>query len=264
MADSIFSQLLVPKIETDPHEFNSSIQYYQDPFQDQNAALESLRLENFNQFNSPPLPLQYNSNQLPQMGSQDFEELGIWDYILDDAAVPSPFDYEVVDENPLTTMAESIVCSNSVSGDSGDVFRMLDWGMESWGKHDGEGMTKNGSCSKRMSAAPLELDEIQKYFDVPITQAAKELKVGLTVLKRRCRELNITRWPHRKLRSLNALIENVKGMGLTDELRMLEEHKRILEQLPDMELPERAKRLRQACFKANYKKKRTLCFTAGP
>ena len=174
------------------------------------AALESLRLENFNQFTSPPLPLQYNSNQLPQVGSQDFEDLGIWDNILDDAAVPSPFDYEVVDENPLTTMAESIVCSNSVSGDSGDVFRMLDWGMESWGKHDGEGMTKNGSCSKRMSAAPLELDEIQKYFDVPITQEAKELKVGLTVLKRRCRELNIMRWPHRKLRSLDALIENVK------------------------------------------------------
>ena len=56
----------------------------------------------------------------------------------------------------------------------------------------------------------------------------------------------------------------VQGMGLTNELRMLEEHKRLLEQLPDMELPERAKRLRQACFKANYKKKRTLCLTAGP
>lgn len=102
------------------------------------AALESLRLENFNQFTSPPLPLQYNPNQLPQMGSQDFEDLGIWDYILDDAALPSPFDYEVVDENPLTTMEESIVCSNSVSGDSGDVFRMFDWGWKVGGNTMGK------------------------------------------------------------------------------------------------------------------------------
>lgn len=56
----------------------------------------------------------------------------------------------------------------------------------------------------------LELDEIKKYFDLPITKAAKELKVGLTVLKKRCRELNISRWPHRKIKSLKSLIHNVK------------------------------------------------------
>ncbi|XP_009357371.2 uncharacterized protein LOC103948099 [Pyrus x bretschneideri] len=255
MADSISSQLLFPKIETDPHEFNSSIHA---------AALESLHLENFNGFDSPPLPLGCKSNQLPQMGSQDFEDSGIWDYILNDAAFRSPFGYEVVDEKPLTTMAESVDCSNSVSGDSDDVLRTIEWGMKIWGKDEDESRTKNESCCKKRCGTPLELDEIQKYFDVPITQAAKELKVGLTVLKRRCRELNIMRWPHRKIKSLNALIENVKGMGLTNDVMMLEEHKRVLQQMPDMELPERAKRLRQACFKTNYKKKRALCLTALP
>ncbi|CAN6705867.1 unnamed protein product [Malus baccata var. baccata] len=255
MADSISSQLLFPKIETDPHEFNSSIHA---------AALDSLHLENFNGFDSPPLPSGCNSNQLPHMGSQDFEDSGIWDHILDDAAFPSTFGYEVVDEKPLTTMAESVDCSNSVSGDSDDVLRTIEWGMKIWGKDEEEGRTKNESCCKKRCATPLELDEIQKYFDVPITQAAKELKVGLTVLKRRCRELNIMRWPHRKIKSLNALIENVKGMGLTNDVMMLEEHRRLLEEMPDKELPERAKRLRQACFKTNYKKKRALCLTALP
>lgn len=56
----------------------------------------------------------------------------------------------------------------------------------------------------------LQLEEIQKYFDLPITKAAKELNVGLTVLKKRCRELNISRWPHRKIKSLKSLIHNVK------------------------------------------------------
>jgi hypothetical protein len=43
---------------------------------------------------------------------------------------------------------------------------------------------------------------------------------------------------------------------------MLEEHKRLLERLPDMELTERTKRLRQACFKANYMKRRSLAIQA--
>jgi hypothetical protein len=34
-------------------------------------------------------------------------------------------------------------------------------------------------------------------------------KVGVTVLKKRCRELGIARWPHRKVKSLNTLIENI-------------------------------------------------------
>ncbi|CAN1250792.1 Protein RKD4 [Linum perenne] len=82
------------------------------------------------------------------------------------------------------------------------------------------------------------------------------MKVGLTVLKRRCRELKITRWPHRKIKSLKLLIKNVKEMGLMEEMVMLEEDMMLLLRCPDMELSDRTKRLRQACFKANYKKRR--------
>ena len=62
----------------------------------------------------------------------------------------------------------------------------------------------------RLKSTPLELNEIQKYFSVPIIEAAKELKVGLTVLKKRCRELKIKKWPYRKVKSLEFLIDNVK------------------------------------------------------
>ncbi|KAK4436213.1 protein RKD4 [Sesamum alatum] len=110
----------------------------------------------------------------------------------------------------------------------------------------------------RHKSSGLKLEEIQKYFDVPITVAARELNVGLTVLKKRCRELNITRWPHRKIKSLKSLIHNVKELGLTNEIEMLEEHKRMVEKIPEMELTDRTKKLRQACFKANYKKRRSL------
>ncbi|CAA0830886.1 Protein RKD4 [Striga hermonthica] len=119
---------------------------------------------------------------------------------------------------------------------------------------------RNGKYNK---SSALQLEEIQKYFDVPITRAAKELNVGLTVLKKRCRELNIMRWPHRKIKSLKSLIHNVKELGMTNEIEMLEEHKRMVEKIPEMELTERTKRLRQACFKANYKRRRSMQQAAG-
>ncbi|KAL3574780.1 hypothetical protein D5086_022881 [Populus alba] len=111
--------------------------------------------------------------------------------------------------------------------------------------------------SGRKRTVGLELEEIQRHFNMPITQAAREMKVGLTVLKKRCRELRIMRWPHRKIKSLTSLIKNVKEMGLSEyEAIMLEEHRRLIEELPDLELTERTKKLRQACFKASYKKRR--------
>jgi hypothetical protein len=56
----------------------------------------------------------------------------------------------------------------------------------------------------------LSRNTISQYFYMPICQAAKELNVGLTLLKKRCRELGIRRWPHRKLISLQTLINNVQ------------------------------------------------------
>lgn len=74
----------------------------------------------------------------------------------------------------------------------------------------GGGGAKRHSGGRTTKSGGLGMEEIQKYFHVPITKAAKELKVGLTVLKKRCRELNIMRWPHRKIKSLKSLIHNVK------------------------------------------------------
>lgn len=42
------------------------------------------------------------------------------------------------------------------------------------------------------------------------------------------------------------------------ELERLEEQRRLMEENPAMEFSERTKKLRQACFKANYKRRRAL------
>jgi hypothetical protein len=66
----------------------------------------------------------------------------------------------------------------------------------------------------RKRSISLQFDDIRKHFDVPLKMAAKKMNVGVTLLKNRCRELNITRWPHRKLRSLTVLIDNLKVYSL--------------------------------------------------
>ncbi|GKV25586.1 hypothetical protein SLEP1_g34999 [Rubroshorea leprosula] len=163
---------------------------------------------------------------------------------------PPPLVYEdmAINVKPLRS---------SVSDDSGHTETAIGSSGSSWREKEEE---RRGSTGRRR-AGQLELEEIQKYFDVPICRAAKEMNVGLTLLKRRCRELNIMRWPHRKIKSLKTLIHNVKEMGLAGEIVKLEEHKRILEQVPDMVLSEKTKKLRQACFKANYKKR--MCLAAS-
>ncbi|XP_073116062.1 protein RKD1-like [Elaeis guineensis] len=121
--------------------------------------------------------------------------------------------------------------------------------------------------NRRSRSTDIGFDEIKNYFCMPITRAAKEMKVGVTVLKNRCRELGINRWPHRKMKSLMTLIHNVQELGKGEEsmreLERLEEHKRLIEENPEMELSERTKKLRQACFKAHYKRRKALrnhCF----
>lgn len=58
--------------------------------------------------------------------------------------------------------------------------------------------------------AKLSLKDLAKYFDLPIMEASRNLKVGLTVLKKKCREFGIPRWPHRKIKSLDSLIHELQ------------------------------------------------------
>jgi hypothetical protein len=72
-----------------------------------------------------------------------------------------------------------------------------------------------GSVGKKRRAASdivakITLSDLVKYFDMPIVEASKKLNVGLTVLKRKCREFGIPRWPHRKIKSLDSLIHDLQ------------------------------------------------------
>jgi len=70
---------------------------------------------------------------------------------------------------------------------------------------------------------------------------------------------------HRNFCSRNRLVIKIKqelkkssGNGAEEVIELLEKEKKKMEEKPDLQLKDDTKRLRQSCFKANYKKRKTL------
>ncbi|KAF3538717.1 hypothetical protein F2Q69_00019749, partial [Brassica cretica] len=118
------------------------------------------------------------------------------------------------DPTSFEEFSENIEGNNTISSDmlTEELF-FSNYSSSHVAAQNNDSVSSNERCQMRtlkkrntVTKDKLEMAEIKKFFDRPIKNAAKELNVGLTVLKKRCRELGIHRWPHRKLKSLNSLI----------------------------------------------------------
>ncbi|XP_004955211.2 protein RKD3 [Setaria italica] len=107
----------------------------------------------------------------------------------------------------------------------------------------------------------LTFELVSRHFCMPIKQAAQELNVGVTVLKKRCRELGIPRWPHRK--ELGKLTEQEDGNLTKSKVESLQQEKKLIEERPEVMLDERTKELRQMCFKEKFKRRQQLIMGHG-
>lgn len=57
---------------------------------------------------------------------------------------------------------------------------------------------------------PIELQELSKYFNMPEKAVAKTLGICLTSLKKLARQNGITRWPYRKIKSLDKKLRKLE------------------------------------------------------
>ncbi|KAJ6774765.1 PROTEIN RKD5 [Salix purpurea] len=127
-------------------------------------------------------------------------------------------------------------------------------------------MEKKKKRAASEDIARIALEDVVKHFGQPIVEASRNLKVGLTVLKRKCRELGIPRWPHRKIKSLDSLIRSLQEeaerheqdkedttMAVAKRRRMLESEKETIEKKPFMEIQSETKRFRQDVFKRRHR-----------
>lgn len=53
-------------------------------------------------------------------------------------------------------------------------------------------------------------------YHLNIEEAARELGIGMTKLKEHCRTLGIPRWPSRKLKSMDKLIESLNERATSE------------------------------------------------
>ncbi|XP_078175240.1 protein RKD4-like [Carex rostrata] len=119
---------------------------------------------------------------------------------------------------------------------------------------------KNKNGERRLS-----LEEISRYFDMPIEAAAGELNMCVTSLKGNCRELGLKRWPHQKIKSLQNLIKYIQEQGkqgileetlVSGQVQNLEKEIQFIKNNPDTNLTNGAKKMRQNGYKDTHKKKK--------
>eukprot|EP00983_Pelagomonas_calceolata_P052580 1142905-Pelagomonas_calceolata.AAC.3 len=100
-----------------------------------------------------------------------------------------------------------------------------------------------------------------QVYHLPINEAAAQLQVGVTVLKKFCRQHNVGRWPYRKLLSVDKLVRSVEEQSEQDPagasyvIRELELLKQEIYNDPEVQLDGKIKKLRQANFKMQYKQR---------
>eukprot|EP00899_Mesostigma_viride_P020820 jgi/Mesvir1/2873/Mv26583-RA.1 len=68
------------------------------------------------------------------------------------------------------------------------------------------------------SSKSVTLRELQLHFHLPINEVASRLGLCVTVLKQRCRENGIDRWPYRKVKKLDKLITELQSTSQEPEL----------------------------------------------
>mmetsp|Transcript_28762 Transcript_28762/g.34945 ORF Transcript_28762/g.34945 Transcript_28762/m.34945 type:complete len:643 (-) Transcript_28762:1331-3259(-) len=88
---------------------------------------------------------------------------------------------------------------------------------------DGDGKDLDGKHSSNKKTVSLQL--LQKYFHWRLKDAAAEIGVCPTTLKRICRQHGIMRWPCRKLKKVNRTFQQLQGAIGTVESNVLKSSK---------------------------------------
>uniref|UniRef100_A0A0D9XXY7 RWP-RK domain-containing protein n=1 Tax=Leersia perrieri TaxID=77586 RepID=A0A0D9XXY7_9ORYZ len=77
----------------------------------------------------------------------------------------------------------------------------------------------SNSLPRREKTRKLQLGDIAPYFELPIAKAASKLDVCATALKGICRKHGVSRWPYRKVRSIDRQIATLRRSDNGDATR---------------------------------------------
>lgn len=82
------------------------------------------------------------------------------------------------------------------------------------------GDASGDSSNTRLANCRLySVDELRKYFHLPIVEVAKQLGICTTLLKKVCRNNKIKRWPYRQIRSITKTIQSLEMAYMNESLQ---------------------------------------------
>ena len=58
-----------------------------------------------------------------------------------------------------------------------------------------------------------DIELVRAYFHMPMNVATQKLQIGSTALKKICRKFGITRWPYRRIKAIEKLIQQLEATG---------------------------------------------------
>lgn len=64
--------------------------------------------------------------------------------------------------------------------------------------------------AQRERTGKMKLEDLTGYFHLPSEEAAREIKVCSTVIKKICRKSDVKRWPHRKVKKIRKKISTLR------------------------------------------------------
>ncbi|KAL6180371.1 hypothetical protein ACLB2K_047035 [Fragaria x ananassa] len=67
-------------------------------------------------------------------------------------------------------------------------------------------------AEQRERAAKMKLDDLRAYFHLTIEEASEQLRFCPTVVKRICRKFGVSRWPARKIKSIEKRISSLRPL----------------------------------------------------
>jgi hypothetical protein len=62
------------------------------------------------------------------------------------------------------------------------------------------------------------MDDLRRYFHLPIVEVARQLGICTTLLKKVCRRMRIQRWPYRQIRSITKSVQSLEMACLNEGL----------------------------------------------
>ncbi|KAE8794355.1 hypothetical protein D1007_30904 [Hordeum vulgare] len=188
------------------------------------------------------------------------------------------------DEKPTRLDAEDNKTSDEVEEESGS-----DSDEDPQSGEELSAQVERRRRAKKQHIASITLVDIAPYFHLPIREASRALKIGVSILKKKCRQYGIPRWPHRKIKSLDSLISDLEFVmddtdgdavqketckqrekekkkeekdkqnaiqALAKRKRLLESEKETIQQKPALDLMAETKLFREDVFKRRYRAKR--------